>query len=419
MRLNGGKTAGLLALSTVLLCPSTLRAYSVMTHQAMVDSAWIEGIQPLLKRRFPSASSENLRQARAYSYGGSIIQDLGYYPFGSKFFTNLVHYVRTADFIKALIDNSRDINEYAFALGALAHYASDNSGHPLGVNPSVPLLYPKLGAKYGKSVTYAASPSAHLKTEFGFDVLQVARGNYTPDSYRDFIGFKVSKEVLQRAFEEVYCIPLKDLFLSLDLSIGTYRRTVSKILPEATKVAWELKRKDIEKFYPGITSDKFIYRLARRDYEREWGAEYEKPGPASKVLSVLMRIVPRVGFFKALSFKMPNAETEKLFVESFQASAKNYLQYLKQLQGGEFQLEDRDFDTGRLVKAGEYRLCDETYAELLDKLTAKNRIISAALRSNITGFYGNLDAPIAGKENRKAWRKVLENLESLKSASAQ
>src|ERR1700723_3740883 len=134
-------------LTSLLLLTSsgTLQAFSVLTHEAIIDSAWKDSIRPLLLQRFPNATKEELKDAHAYAYGGSIIQDMGYYPFGSHLFSDLTHYVRSGDFVLALLDESHDINEYAFALGALAHYASDNNGHPLATNPSVAILYPKLG----------------------------------------------------------------------------------------------------------------------------------------------------------------------------------------------------------------------------------------------------------------------------------
>src|SRR5580692_1881012 len=217
-------------------------AYSVLTHEAIVDSAWDDAIKPLLLKRFPNSTPEELKEAHSYAYGGSVIQDLGYYPFGSHFFSDLVHYVRTGDFIEALIRDSHDINEFAFALGAMAHYAADNNGHRIAGNPSVGLLYPKLHRKFGAVVTYEDDPKAHLKTEFAFDVLQVARGHYAPDDYREYIGFEVSDDLLQRAFLETYGVELKSLFPNFALAVGSYRRAVSKDIPRATKVAWQIKK---------------------------------------------------------------------------------------------------------------------------------------------------------------------------------
>jgi hypothetical protein len=210
-------------------------AYSVLTHEAIIDTCWQDSIQPILRERFPSATQAEVTKARAYVYGGAIIQDMGYYPFSSHFFSDLTHYVRAGDFILALLAEAKDVNELAFALGALAHYAADQNGHSVGTNRVVPLLYPKLRGKFGEVVTYHDNPAAHLKTEFAFDVTQVARGRYAPDAYHDFIGFEVAQALLERAFAQVYGFKLDELFFSLDLALGTYRFSVSNVLPKMTR----------------------------------------------------------------------------------------------------------------------------------------------------------------------------------------
>ncbi|MGD0842031.1 MAG: zinc dependent phospholipase C family protein, partial [Candidatus Acidiferrales bacterium] len=144
--------------------PARSDAYAVLAHEALIDATWQDGIRPLLLARFPAATGDDLRVAHGYAYGGAIIQDMGYYPHGSRAFSDIVHYVRSADFIRALLRDSTDINEYAFALGALSHYWGDNEGHSMAVNLSVPMLYPKLQHKYGNVITYAEDPAAHLKT---------------------------------------------------------------------------------------------------------------------------------------------------------------------------------------------------------------------------------------------------------------
>jgi hypothetical protein len=128
------------------------------------------------------------------------------------------------------------VNEYAFALGALSHYAADNSGHP-AINQVVALGFPKLQKKYGSVVTYAQDSKAHIRTEFGFDMVQVAKNRYTSDRYHDMIGFEVSKPLLQRAFQETYGLRLEDIFGSVDPAIGSYRRSISRMIPEMTRVA--------------------------------------------------------------------------------------------------------------------------------------------------------------------------------------
>jgi hypothetical protein len=394
--------------------------YSVLTHQAIIDSVWEDSIKPLLMKRFPGATREQLRQAHAHAYGGAIMQDMGYYPFGSKFFTDLAHYVRSGDFIEALLAESSNLDEYAFALGALAHYAADNTGHPVGTNRAVPLMDPKLRERYGNEVTYAEDPSSHLKAEFGFDVIQVARGNYAPEAYHDFIGFKVAKESLQRAFFRTYSIELKDVFSNLDLAIGSYRKTVSDIMPQLTRAAWEAKKDEIEKASPGITREKFIYNLSQAEYEKEWGTEYEKPGFRSKAIAFFIRAMPKIGPLKALAFKVPTPEAERVFMESFNATLDRYRGMLAQAGRGRLDLQNRDFDTGRPTRAGEYRLADEAYATLLEKLADRNfEKVTATLRENILAFYGDLNAPIATKKDKDDWRTTLRALDRLKASAAQ
>src|SRR5215472_4782557 len=249
------KYATLAALSFAILLglAPQARGYSILTHEAIIDTLWIDTVQPVLIQRFPTATEEQLREAHAYAYGGCLIQDLGYYPFGSHFFSDLTHYVRSADFLAALLRESGDLKEYAFALGAVAHYGADVDGHAIAVNRAVPLLYPELRRKFGSEVTYADNPVAHLKTEFGFDVLQVARGHYAPRAYHDFIGFQVSKDMLERAFRFTYGLTLKDLFRTLDLAIGTYRFSVSTIVPKVTKTAWSIRDKEIMSRQPTMS----------------------------------------------------------------------------------------------------------------------------------------------------------------------
>ncbi len=272
-------------LFTVRLCP----AYSVLTHEEIVDLLWKDQFEPLLKQRFPSATEEDLRKAHAYAYGGSLIQDMGYYPFGSKYFGDLTHYVRSGDFVDNLIQESSNLNEFAFALGALSHYAADNSGHPT-INRVVTIEFPKLAKKYGQRATYADDPKAHIRTEFGFDMVQVAKNRYTSDRYHDFIGFEVSKELLDRAFLKTYGLQLKDVFGDPDLAIGTYRRAISLVIPEMTRVALLARKQAIVKDTPDFHKKKFLYYLSRKSYEKEWGREYRKPGIGTRIPGILFAV---------------------------------------------------------------------------------------------------------------------------------
>src|SRR5579884_2827457 len=219
-------------------------SYSVLTHEQVVDLAWKDQIRPLLLQRFPQATPDDLKRAHAFAYGGSVMQDMGYYPFGKKYFSDLVHYVRSGDFVIALVQESSDINEYAFVLGALAHYSSDNMGHPT-INRVVAIEFPKLREKFGNEVTYADDHKSHIRTEFGFDMVQVAKNRYTSDRFHDFIGFEISKPVLERAFVKTYGLQLHDVLGDEDLAIGTFRRAVSTVIPEMTRVALLNRRAEL------------------------------------------------------------------------------------------------------------------------------------------------------------------------------
>lgn len=405
----------------LLFAPSPANAYSVLTHEANIDALWDTMIQPMLKQRFPAASKDELMKARAYTYGGCIIQDLGYYPFGSKFFSNLLHYVRTGDFVEAMIRNSQDLNEYAFALGSLGHYAADNSGHPLAVNRSVALMYPELRAKYGDVVTYAENKRAHTMVEFSFDVVQAASGAYLPDAYHNFIGFEVSKALLERAFKEVYGFEMKEAFLSEDLAIGTYRHSVSHIIPQTTKVAWAKKRGEIEKLKPGVKRKQFVFRMSHRQYRKEFGKNYKEPGFFAHFLVLVFEIIPKIGPFSAFSFKTPTPQAENLFLDSFKNTTDRFQQTLETVRsGGTLSLKNTDFDTGRLSQWGEYRLADNTYAQLLDKLSDhKFADVPEGLCKNIVSYY-SAPAPTPSKGSKPAQfrEKTRQKLESLKTACA-
>jgi hypothetical protein len=390
-------------LLVMLLAPQPASSYSVLTHEAIVDSLWDSAIKPLLLKRFPESTPDNFKAAHAYAYGGSIIQDLGYYPFGSKFYSDLTHYVRGGDFIVNLIRESQDLNEYAFALGALSHYAADNDGHSIATNRTVPLLYPDLRAKFGNSITYADDPFSHSKTEFAFDVFQASRGRYASDAYKDFIGFQVSKPVLERAFLDTYGMKIEQVFLEFDLAIGSYRRAVGTIFPALTKVAWQLKSRAIMQDAPGATRKKFLYNLSRSSYEKNWGDTYRKPDIRSRLLATFFRVVPRIGPFKALAFRNLTPETEQFYMTSFNATIDGYRKLLAESSDSGFSLTNQNLDKGETTKAGSYKLADAAYAKLLHKLHDRYADIPQDLRTDILTFYQDLSLPIATKSNDGDW----------------
>src|SRR6266581_2886500 len=103
----------LFGLVLVVGITSVCGAYSVLTHEEVVDLLWKDAIRPLLAQRFPDATPDDLKKAHAFAYGGSLIQDMGYYPFGNKYFSDLLHYVRSGDFVVNLIEESSSLNEFA------------------------------------------------------------------------------------------------------------------------------------------------------------------------------------------------------------------------------------------------------------------------------------------------------------------
>jgi hypothetical protein len=276
-----------------------------------------------------------------------------------------------------------------------------------------------LKAKFGDDVAYDQAPAEHLKTEFGFDVVQVAKGRYAPDSYRDFIGFQVSEDLLKRAFRKTYCLDMKSIFTNYDFALGTYRRAVSQVIPKMTEAAWDAKKSDIQKDIPGITKQKFLYHLSRAGYEKNWKEKYRKPSFGARLIAFLFRLVPKIGPFRTLSFKVPTPEAEKLFMASFNGSVTDYEKLLRQVHDpGAGRLVNDNFDTGTVTNPGDYPLADQTYADLLDH-QAKDHFASTSpeLRETILKFYSDANAPIATKKNPAKWARVLQQVGELKATT--
>src|SRR5712692_853534 len=403
-------------LAVALACPVPVRAYAVLSHEAIIDAVWETHVKPLLLKKFPRATEEDLSRAQAYAYGGAIIQDMGYYPYGSPFFSDLTHYIRSGDFILALLRDAKDLNEYAFAAGALSHYAADNQGHRIGTNRAVPLLYLGLRKKYGDSVVYENARLAHVKTEFGFDVLEIARERYAPDIYHAFIGFEVARRVLDQAFRETYGLELKSVLISEDKVLKYYRRDVSKLIPKATRIVWDLKKDEIKADIPDATRKTFLYNLSRSNFELEWGGDYRKPSLGERFLAFLYKLIPKFGPLQILQFRTPTPQTEQMFEASFNATLDHYRKLLTETAEGTLQLANDNFDVGAHTAPGIYRLNDEAHAKLLDQLAeTKFAGITPEVKAEILRFYADPDAPYATKRNAKAWAKVRAELQQLTS----
>ncbi len=418
MNIKTFKKHVLLLIAIITFVPLSSKGFAVLAHEALIDASWEKYLQPLLKKQYPNSTDDELKKAHSYAYGGSLIADMGYYPFGNVYYTNLAHYVRSGDFVTALINESETLNEYAFALGALCHYMADEYGHSLATNVTVPIVYPKMEQKFGNIVTYEEDHISHSRVEFAFDVLQTARGNYASSAYHDFIGFNVARPVLERAFLRTYGEDINSVFGDLSLTISTFRWAVKNLFPGLAKTAWALKKDDIQKTTPTATARNFKYKMDRRKYFEEFGKEREKPGFKASALAFVIKVLPKVGPLKALKFQSPGPEGEKLFIKSFDTILVHYNNALTQLNSNnKLVLKDIDFDTGKPTIMGEYGLTDDTYGDLVLKLKDKKfDKLSAPLKENILAFYNNTDTSAYARKKPEQWKKTYLALQDLKAA---
>lgn len=389
-------------------------AYSSLTHLAVVDAAWEDILLPALKQKFPYATEEQLKQAKAFAYGGSVAPDLGYGRHGNKLFSNLVHYVRTGDFVTTLLQEAQDINEYALALGVLTHYYADAFGHSIGVNRSVPLMFPGMRIKFGDVVTYADDKLTHSRTEFSFDVVQAEKGNYVSKAYHDFIGFQISKPVLQRAFLKTYGIGIDELFGNFDKAVGSFRWIVKDLMPEITKQAWKSHKKDIKKLSPSITRHRYVYRMRRLDYFGEFGKVRAESSIRATVFSIIFRFAPKIGPLKRWKFKTPTQKAQLLFTESFDSTVIHYRAGVKRSEGLNPIFENTDWDTGKRTAQHEYSLADKTYSDWVIRLKEKDFItVNPPVKKNILSYYNGYipDGTIGPLQ----WQLTTAALEELKN----
>ena len=395
-------------------------AYSVLTHEEIIDLLWNQQIVPLLKARFPNATPDELKNAHAYAYGGSVIQDIGYYPFGDHLFSDLTHYVRTGDFVQAMLSDAQDLNEYAFAIGALSHYIADIHGHPY-INRSVGIEYPSLAEEYGPLVPYDVDHHAHIRVEFGFDVLQVAKGRYAPEQYHNFIGFEVSQPLLERAFQDTYGLPLSAVMPHEQLAVNTYRRSVSQIIPEMTRVALLVKGDELQREIPNFNREHFLYHLSKADYRKSWGDNYAEPGPGAHILAGIFKIVPKVGPWKDIDFKEPTAQTENLYFKSINETVDSFGKALREMKDGDLKTGEINLDTGDATERGKYPLADATYRTLLDDLSADNfKGVDDPLRANLLSFYSGYAFPSTeyGRLDKcvvERWRQTFTEINALRA----
>lgn len=387
----------IVGLITFLLFGMNSHAYSVLTHEELIDLAWNDSIRPLLLVRFPNATESELRVAHSFAYGGSAVQDMGYYPFGKKFFSNLTHYVRSGDFVAWMLRNASTLNEYAFAMGALSHYLGDSIGHSEAINPATAIEFPKLGNKYGGKVTYGESPHGHIRTEFAFDVQEMKNTEFAPPAYLRYIGFRVPRKFLERAFLATYGFELHEVLGESRASLKSYRTSVRSFIPAFAEAEVVLHG---HQFPPNPDDEAyriFSERVARTNYDRRWRHTFKGPGFKAHLLAVLVFLVPKIGGAADLAIKIPDAQTQELYLKSVNHTVDAFRETLRKAVNNadrSFVLANLDLDTGHRDKLGEYPLADQAYAELLERLTAKpESAIAADLKRQILAHYDNA-API-------------------------
>ena len=385
------------ALKIVLLMAITLTcanadAYSVLTHEELIDLAWNDSIRPLLLARFPGATDHQLVVAHSYAYGGCAVQDMGYYPFGKRFFSNLTHYVRTGDFVSWMLRNARTLDEYAFAIGALSHYLGDSIGHSQAVNPATAIGFPKLERKYGSKVTYGESPHGHIRTEFAFDVGELRNLEFAPTAYLQAVGFRVPRRFLDRAFAATYDIDIHGVLGEDRAALRSYRTSVRSFIPAFAQAEVVLHRNQFPHQPDSDAYRVFSERVARTNYERRWKHTYRGPGFKAHLLAILVFIVPKIGAASDLAIKIPTPDTQDMYLRSLNHTVDRFNETLHSLlpdANDPVSLPNLDLDIGTPSKFGNYSLADRAYAELLERITAKpQRTISQDLKQHILNYYG-------------------------------
>jgi len=358
-----------IAAMAIMLLPLRGQCFSILAHEAIIDAEWDLTLKKILLKRYPNATLDDLIKAHSYAYGGSLVLDIGYMPGGNGYFTDLMHYVRSGDFINNLLHEEQSLNEYAFALGAMSHHIADQYGHSLATNVTVPELYPKLKAKFGNVVTYDEDHLSHSRMEFAYDVVQVGRGNYASIAYHDFIGFSIAKEPLQRAFLKTYGQDLGTLFKNFESSVSIMRWGVKNLFPAMTRQAWKAKKNDIVKANVKATKRNYRYKMSSRMYRTEFGSSGQtKPDFKARALAFLIRILPKIGPLKTLKFVYPGKEGEKRFVSVFDTIIQKYGEALQTWDQRGLVLTDINLDTGHPQEFGSYKLADKTYCNLLCNL---------------------------------------------------
>lgn len=408
-----------------LLVPARqAQAYSFLTHESIIDLAWNPAIKPLLLKRYPHTTPAQLKIAHGYAYGGSTIQDAGYYPFGNDFFSDLTHYVRSGDFVEALLRDSRNVYEFAFALGALSHYVGDAIGHSYAVNPATAIEFPRLRAKYGKIVTYENSPHDHVRTEFAFDIDQLAHRRFAPPLYLRSVGMYVPRRLMNQAFYETYGLSLRSVLGNETVAFRSYRSSVRQFLTRIAYAEVLLHGKHMPPDANTPEFQEFQARLRIADTQNHW-ERYRRHHIrlTTRFYAFLIVVLPKVGPFSALAIRGPQTSTEEKYIYSVNHAVDEYDFLMHEIEEDglrNFYLPNLDLDTGFPTRPGSYALTDKTYAKLLGRITRKRTAphVPTQLKQQVLAYFSNPNAPDTLKKYPRKWRRVQADLNLLRSTPA-
>jgi len=420
----------------LLFCLSTFAAqpagaYSVQTHEQLIDLTWRAHIVPLLEKRFPGITPTQIQEAHSYAYGGAAVQDLGYYPFGNSFFSDLTHYVRSGDFVDALLRNAHTPDELAFAIGALSHYLGDSIGHSKATNLAVGSEFPDLAHKYGPSVSYEENPHSHVRTEFAFDINEIAKDRFAPRRYLDHVGLNVSTDLLARAFYLTYGLDLTKNVRVERKNLYGYRFSVRRFLPriaDAEDILHKHRFPDDPAHGTDPDFDKLQADLLQADTDNQWDQWRGHPGIFTYALAGLIFISPRVGPLAMFAIRGPNQFTEALYVKSVNDTTERLRLELLHLRTPppavgppptrQTVFLNLDLDTGVRVRPGSYRLTDQTYAKLLHTLTKEpGRLVPVGLKEDLQTFYSDPAGLNTTRRKPRVWAQVQVDLATLRTMS--
>jgi hypothetical protein len=439
IHLSLSRFTSLVLLSLLCLAPLNAHAYSLLTHEQLIDLTWHDSIVPLLLSRYPNMTPAELEQARAYAYGGCVIQDIGYYPFGDRNFSNLTHYVRSGDFVVNLLRNAQNANELAFAIGALSHYIGDTYGHSEATNLAVPVEFPKLQAKYGDTVNYAEGPHQHVQTEFAFDIDQISQHHLAPLTYLRHVGLKVPVRLVGVAFYQTYGLADFDQQHLRRVKVREYRFAVRTFIPRIAYAVTLLKRKH-EPPEPDTADSREIEKEAAAAASTDGWDQYRtnKPRFVTRLLAGLIFILPKVGPLSLADVKGPQPETEKEYMHSLAQSVaglryalRRFTPLAQQLAAptGAIALEqsfgpldplhplpNRDLDTGQVSRLGGYPLTDKTYYVLLHSIVRNPGLpTSPGIKRDIQAFFSSPNPPATPFWTAPRWSRVKADIALLKS----